>query len=505
MPTSQHMIKIARQVSFTLYAILIIVMALATFFEQFYGTEAAHECIYASWWFYGLWAAALATSALCIHKHLRWLLRLSQCTISLFRRLLRYCRHRLPQKKMMTLVILFIAHLCLPTSASSVQIRTAERLQAEEMKRAQVVYNGRICPLNTPALDFIRKLTGKTSFRSLTAEQVLLSWSLYPEDWKNVDMIRVKNDDVRHQLGIKGNMACFADFFDSYGHYLLEEGKYPNIDDKLTTIVLLTRGELYTPIISNSHMLSPTKTEAEIIYNTVPWQPILIAACFLLAILSFAVTGRRAECRVKGFVVAAQALLTTVLLFSLLLRWYVSGHCPLTSTYETLQVVALTALLASFFFPSYRLASLLVAGSSLLVSHLSSLNPQITAITPALDSPWLSSHVTTIMLSYSLFALLLFRPARSMLLAAELLLATGIILGAIWAKTAWGSYWQWDPKETWALITLLIYMFPLHPSSLPWFANPRHMKAYLRLAFLSVLMTYFGCNYILTGLHSYAG
>ena len=276
-------------------------------------------------------------------------------------------------------------------------------------------------------------------------------------DWKDVDMIRVKDADVRHQLGIEGNMACFADFFDSKGHYLLKEGKHLDIEDKLTTVVLLTKGQLYTPLSSDSHRLSPAKIEAEIIYNTVPWQPILFSACFFLAILSFALKGRRAECRFRGIFVAAQALLTTVLLLSLLLRWYVSGHCPLTSTYETLQVIALAALLASCFLPSYRIASQLVAGSSLLVSHLCSLNPQITAITPALDSPWLSSHVTTIMLSYSLFALLLFRPDRRMLLAAELLLATGIILGSIWAKTAWGSYWQWDPKETWALVTFLIY------------------------------------------------
>lgn len=403
-----------------------------------------------------------------------------------------------------TLAVILLVLLFLPSLSSAAEIRTVERSQAEEMKRAQVEYNGRTCPLNTPALDFVRKLTGKTSFRSLTAEQVLLSWSLNPEDWKDVDMIRVKDADVRHQLGIEGNMACFADFFDSKGHYLLAEGKHLDIEDKLTTVVLLTKGQLYTPLSSDSHRLSPAKIEAEIIYNTVPWQPILFSACFFLAILSFALKGRRAECRFRGIFVAAQALLTTVLLLSLLLRWYVSGHCPLTSTYETLQVIALAALLASCFLPSYRIASQLVAGSSLLVSHLCSLNPQITAITPALDSPWLSSHVTTIMLFYSLFALLLFRPDRRMLLAAELLLATGIILGSIWAKTAWGSYWQWDPKETWALVTFLIYMLPLLQAILPWFANPQHMKAYLRLAFLSVLMTYFGCNYLFTGLHSYA-
>ena len=169
-----------------------------------------------------------------------------------------------------TLAVILLELLFLPSLSSAAEIKTVERSQAEEMKRAQVEYNGRTCPLNTPALDFVRKLTGKTSFRSLTAEQVLLSWSLYPEDWKDVDMIRVKDADVRHQLGIEGNMACFADFFDSKGHYLLKEGKHLDIEDKLTTVVLLTKGQLYTPLSSDSHRLSPAKIEAEIIYNTVP-------------------------------------------------------------------------------------------------------------------------------------------------------------------------------------------------------------------------------------------
>ena len=93
-------------------------------------------------------------------------------------------------------------------------------------------------------------------------------------------------------------------------------------------------------------------------------------------------------------------------------------------------------------------AALIVAGATLLVAHISALDPQVSSLTPILQSPWLSSHVTTIMISYGLFAMLLVRPDRTMLIWAEVLLATGIILGAIWAKTAWGGYWHWDPKET---------------------------------------------------------
>ena len=204
-------------------------------------------------------------------------------------------------------------------------------------------------------------------------------------------------------------------------------------------------------------------------------------------------------------ILAAKLSLTLILSISLAIRWYISEHIPLSNTYETLQVIALTPLILACFMHNQATAALIVAGATLLVAHISALDPQVSSLTPILQSPWLSSHVTTIMISYCLFAMLLVRPGRTMLIWAEVLLATGIILGAIWAKTAWGGYWHWDPKETWALITLPIYMYPLHPGILPWLRDGRNMKLYLRLAFLSVLMTYFGCNYLLTGMHSYAG
>lgn len=210
---------------------------------------------------------------------------------------------------------------------------------------------------------------------------------------------------------------------------------------------------------------------------------------------------------VKGIrlsVLSVKCILTLFLLAALGIRWYISDHLPLTSTYETLLIVAFTALCFGCCTKKNDLPALIVAASTLLVAHIGALDPQVTSLIPVLQSPWLSSHVTTIMISYCLFALLLFRPNRTMLIWAELLLATGIILGAIWAKTAWGAYWSWDPKETWALISLIVYMYPLHPATLPWFRSERNQKIYLRLAFLTILMTYFGCNYLLTGMHSYA-
>ena len=139
---------------------------------------------------------------------------------------------------------------------------------------------------------------------------------------------------------------------------------------------------------------------------------------------------------------------------------------------------------------------------------------------PVLQTPLLGIHVSVIMLAYTLFAVMMIngllglclprRRERLMCLSQLLLypalfcLTAGIFIGAVWANMSWGRYWGWDPKETWALITLIVYMYPLHPNVMPWFKSQKHQKIYLRLAFLTILMTYFGCNYILTGMHSYA-
>lgn len=128
-----------------------------------------------------------------------------------------------------------------------------------------------------------------------------------------------------------------------------------------------------------------------------------------------------------------------------------------------------------------------------------------------LQSPWLYFHVTSIMTAYALFIIIAIRPDRKVHLWGITLLSIGIFLGSIWADQAWGSYWSWDPKETWALITLITYSIPFILNTLnaitPSTINHKPSTIYtiyLRLALLSVLMTYFGVNYLLGGLHSYA-
>jgi ABC-type transport system involved in cytochrome c biogenesis permease subunit len=214
------------------------------------------------------------------------------------------------------------------------------------------------------------------------------------------------------------------------------------------------------------------------------------------------------------------------------LRGYVAGHIPLASGFETMQFMAwCTMLITILIQKKFSMAlpfGFLLSGLTLMVAFMGESNPQITLLMPVLSSPLLSIHVVVIMLAYSLLAFIMLNGAtalvlhftgkdcsaeieklyiisRIMLYPATFLLTAGIFIGAVWANITWGRYWGWDPKEVWALITLLIYSLALHPDSLPWFRKPLFFHIFSIIAFLSVLVTYFGVNFILGGMHSYAG
>ncbi|MDR1810618.1 MAG: cytochrome c biogenesis protein CcsA [Prevotella sp.] len=147
--------------------------------------------------------------------------------------------------------------------------------------------------------------------------------------------------------------------------------------------------------------------------------------------------------------------------------------------------------------------------------YISQMNP----MTPILRSPMLAAHVSVIMTSYALLILIaifsvvalcsekkrdeLYRWNIKLLFPALFLLSIGIFLGAVWANMSWGRYWGWDAKETWALITMLIYAFPMHRNSIRRFRNPRFFHLYCSLALLAVAMTFFGVSFLLGGMHSY--
>ncbi|MCD8394854.1 MAG: cytochrome c biogenesis protein CcsA [Bacteroidales bacterium] len=192
-------------------------------------------------------------------------------------------------------------------------------------------------------------------------------------------------------------------------------------------------------------------------------------------------------------------------------RWWLSGHVPLSNGFETMEVAAWVALLMAFVARErvMKAVGALAAGLFMLVGSMSGASIAVEQLMPVLNSPWLSLHVSVIMISYTLFLVMgimgaLGRNTRRLLPVAVSLLALGIIVGSVWASESWGRYWGWDPKETWALITLVIYCVPLHPSLVPALRLPRVYNIYMVVALVAVAVTYFGANYLLPGLHSYA-
>lgn len=208
------------------------------------------------------------------------------------------------------------------------------------------------------------------------------------------------------------------------------------------------------------------------------------------------------------------------------LRWYVQHHIPMASGFEMMMLIAWCAMLAAWAFmkrlPVLAPMAFILAGFALLVAGLGSHDSQMEPLKPVLASPLLAIHVGCMMVSYTLFGLAAFNgimglairnsEARSnladismvILYPSVFLLTTGTFLGAIWANVSWGNYWMWDPKETWALITILVYAASLHGASLPRFRDPRFLHLFTIVSFLCVLITYFGVNMVLGGMHSYS-
>lgn len=441
--------------------------------------------------------------------------------------------------------VLVIGCLVLAATTSFAKTPVVAREDAEKAKRKLIVYNGRVCPLNTLAHDFCLKITGKTSYKGLSAEQLLLSLPMAPEEWSEKPLLKIKNKALKERLGIKTDLAHIKDFYENDGRYKLdillneqmnkaedEQDKklvrsIYDVDEQISLVNAAVTGKLIEPYKGNNPPRE-TRISAEILYNQLPLTVVgafMILAGILIIVIAEII-------RKKGFAVKLGILLiiSAFQLAVFILRWYISGNIPLSNGYETMAFVSLsTSLLTlsaiwmlrkqTFVCNTVTIGGLMIAGLTLLVAHLSEMSPQITSLMPVLHSPWLTTHVSLIMISYSLFAFMaviagvdlvkkdarLDALNRLMLYPAEIFLTIGIFLGAIWANQSWGTYWSWDPKEVWALISMLIYCVPLHVGSLPLMRKAKVHDIYLIIAFLSILMTYFGVNYLLGGMHSYAG
>lgn len=539
-----------------------------------------------------------------------------------FRRLLRALRRSQALRTLVVLLLLLPATQGIATAATPAATTTPgtektalprhlSRTEADAFGRLYVLWNGRICPLQSVARDFTIKLCGRDHYRGLTAEQVFTGWYFYPSSWSREPMLRIRSAAAREVLGISGRYAAWEDFIDlTHGPKLesaLAQLRSPSApltaselsrkkaleaaDELYNLIAMHLNGQLlriypchtdslrteaiawFTPADRLPETLSPEqwmfvrrsldyvgelvqtgatnelqhtlakirqyqqqtagdalpsarRFQAEILYNHLQWTRPVAMACLTVGLLAFLLLllGRARHRAFRPALTLGLALVGLYQAVVLTLRGYVSDHLPMANGYETMQLMALCSVLLTLLTcrrsPWMLPFGWMLTGLTLLVSMLGQSNPAITPLVPVLASPLLCLHVVIVMLAYTLLAFImmlgvaglltpdpsgrLYLFSRTLLYPALFLLAAGIFIGAIWANVSWGRYWGWDPKEVWALITLLLYSLALHTESLPAFCRPRFYHSFMIVAFLAVLMTYFGVNFLLGGMHSYA-
>ena len=489
---------------------------------------------------------------------------------------------------------------------------------AEKFGELHILYNDRICPVQTFALDFCKKIYGARSYQGLTAEQVLSGWVFYGNTWANEPFIKIKSGEMKTAMNLP-DYASLNTFFNremggyTIGQYVQEyyngqQDKFhqqaADIDGKIQIIMELREGislkvlpytftknvkatkdhpfikagtttwfspvdklpqavehqhalyirnvfsllngdvkagntsrvneffvkmKKYQEVSSGNSLPTATQYKAERINNAFPFATILFMANLTLGFIALFYTIYRMTKKreIKVLNIALPILLGVsflTLTFGLALRWIISGNIPMSNGYESMLTVAWFVMLISILMQLririVMVFGFLISGFFLLVSHINQMDPAIGQMMPVLNSPLLSIHVSIIMMSYALLSLTficgimgiclrshgeeLQALSRIFLYPALTTMGFGIFIGAIWANVSWGNYWSWDSKETWALITFMIYAVVVHTQSLPVFRKPLVYHIYITLAFLSIAMTYFGVNYFLTGMHSYA-
>lgn len=432
---------------------------------------------------------------------------------------------------------------------------TLPRQQAKHMGEIMVSYHGRICPLQTLAYDVTNQLYGKSHYQHLTAEQVLSGWIFYPNEWMEVPIKGGKHLEDRRLLqqalldGRLFRIFPITDSCDGVKWYSpadkipssIDEGEYLFVKYFLgycqeqvilgetcqldTLFDKMERFQKRSNLACNS---STIRVAAEKHWNKLSSIKPIAIGCTALGIILFIYfisclcKKRSAKMSITAFTYALLSLLSTYLLTIMVLRWIAQQHIPLTNGYETMIFLGLTSSFAALLLgkraPILLPGGLLMAGLFLLVSSMSGGDVVMSQIPPVLQSPLLCIHVSFIMLSYMLLSFVFMIGIGAvfcstqikerlkyislvLLYPAILLLAAGIIIGSIWANISWGCYWSWDPKEVWALITGMIYLLPLH---IKWLQKPSTYHIFCILAFLSVVITYFGVNLLLGGMHSYA-
>lgn len=326
---------------------------------------------------------------------------------------------------------------------------------------------------------------------------------------------------------------------DSFNNYLAEVRLSLQSNDWSKPDEILNSIKEYQLSNDKASLIRPDKIEAELKYNRLNIFNYSKLGYFILGGLLLILAFIRLMNRKTWLQYASTILIIGIAaifiyhLFGMGMRWYISGYAPWSNSYETMVYVAWATVLAGFIFGRKNILTLSLAtlfgGVILFVSSLNWMDPQINTLVPVLNSPWLMFHVAVIVAAYGFFGIsfllgltniiiMSFNKASSLmalrikelsvinnmsLLTGLALMTIGTFLGAVWANESWGRYWGWDPKETWALITIIVYSVVTHLHLVKKWNSDWLFNFTSVLGFSSVLMTYLGVNYFLSGMHSY--
>ncbi len=482
---------------------------------------------------------------------------------------------------------------------------------------------GRIMPLNTLSSELIRKVTHKKKFLGQTPDQIMLGLMAFPFQWQDVELIIVKNPQLRKYLGVE-KYASYSDMFNDKDGYVLakqietatqkaerDRTKFDKevikVDERLNIIYMIYSGNFlrifpkendpmrkwYTPkeaakmdfgeadvftknflpwylqnvvegveqnkwekadealnglskyqlSIAKDYMPSEGKIKAELLYNKLLIFNKLIGWYFIIGfilLILLLIKVFKPKMNLKWPIRIGMSLVFLGFLahtFGLGLRWYIAGHAPWSNGYESMVYIAWAIVLAGVLLakksPITLATTAVLAGWILIVAVMNWLDPQITNLVPVLKSYWLMIHVSIITASYgflflgallgliNLFLIILrgnSKPNDNITFTLKeltavnefsltigiFLLSIGTFLGGVWANESWGRYWGWDSKETWSLISILIYSFVLHMRKIKGLQSLFVYNLASVFASFSIIMTYFGVNFYLSGLHSYA-
>lgn len=438
-----------------------------------------------------------------------------------YRKLLRLSHLK---KGLMMMALLFAL------GSSSAEAHVLPKESADRFGRLMVLHNSRICPLQTLAIDFTKNLYGKASYNGYTPEQVLTGWMFYADDWMQEPMLRLKGAEMRDRLQLPEYVPVSQFFNSAMGGYTL--GPYVQeyyggnhdafhsqvaaIDNKIQLIMELRSGSLLKLFPYTNKGKTTWFAPTDDLPNAMDreHQQFVRSICLLLG-----------DCALASDYTQMDAVVGKMLKYQ-----QKNGGASMPSDRR----VAAERIYNRIPFATILFMLCLAMG---IISFLYAVirmcredngaNNVGTDADPVLNSPLLSVHVSIIMMGFAMLsftfisgltALLLRLVSRTaqpkmvqlqqlslvFLYPALAALGIGIFIGAIWANVSWGEYWGWDPKEVWALITFMIYAIPLHARSVAQLRRPTAFHLFMTLAFMTLVMTYFGVNYFLGGMHSYA-